>query len=252
MKRTATLFFSVIFAASAALASSDNQKYPKQVHWSFDGMLGKVDKQSAQRGFQVYKEVCAACHGLERVAFRNLHDLGFTEAEIKALAAESTIADGPNDEGEMFDRAGLPSDYFPSPYANVNAARAANNGAYPPDLSLIVKARPNGANYLYSLMSGYGEPPADHHVPDGMYYNPYFAGGNIAMPAPLSDDRVVYEDGTSATTDQMSRDVVNFLQWAAEPEMEERKQMGIKVLIYLAITTIFLYIAMRHIWKRVH
>lgn len=242
----------VLGSVGASIAASD-QKKPLQVHWSFDGVFGKVDKQSAQRGFQVYKEVCAACHGISRVAFRTLSDIGFSEAEIKALAAGYMIKDGPGDDGEMFERAGKPSDYFPSPYANENAARAAQNGAYPPDLSLIVKARPDGANYLYSLLVGYGQAVPEHHqVPEGMHYNPYFPGGNIAMPAPISEGQVSFEDGTQASIDQMSRDVVNFLQWAAEPEMEARKQMGIKVLIYLAIMTVFLYIAKRSIWRRIH
>jgi ubiquinol-cytochrome c reductase cytochrome c1 subunit len=250
-----TLLLSVVAVlggASVAIASGD-QKKPLQAHWSFDGVFGKVDKQSAQRGFQVYKEVCSACHGMSRIAFRNLADIGFTEAEIKALASEYMIKDGPGDDGEMFERAGKPSDYFPAPYANENAARAAQNGAYPPDLSLIVKARPDGANYLYSLLVGYGQAAPEHHnVPEGMHYNPYFPSGNIAMPAPISEGQVSFEDGTQASVDQMSRDVVNFLQWAAEPEMEMRKQMGIKVLIYLAIMTIFLYIAKRNIWRRIH
>ncbi|MDX2072797.1 MAG: cytochrome c1 [Alphaproteobacteria bacterium] len=234
-----------------AHASSD-QKHPKQVKWSFDGVLGRVDKPSAQRGLQVYKEVCAACHGLSRVAFRSLADLGFSEGEIKALAKDYSVKDGPNDEGEMFERPGLPSDKFVPPYPNENAARAANNGAYPPDLSLIIKARPDGANYLYSLLTGYEEPPADMQLPDGQHYNPYFPGHKLAMPAPLSDGQVTYEDGTEASLDQMSKDVVNFLQWTAEPEMEHRKQMGIKVLLYLLVFTAFAYVAKKHIWRKLH
>lgn len=241
----------MVAVAGAAFAASD-AKHPRQVSWSFDGVFGRVDTISAQRGLQVYKEVCAACHGISRVAFRTLSDIGFSEAEIKALAAGYTITDGPGDDGEMFDRPGLPSDHFVPPYANENAARAAQNGAYPPDLSLIVKARPDGANYLYSLLTGYQEPPADVTLAEGMYYNPYFPGHALAMPVPLADGQVSYEDGTEASVDQMARDVVNFLQWTAEPEMEARKQMGIKVLIYLAIMTFFLYIAKRNIWRRIH
>lgn len=247
-----TASFFCIAAASAVWASSDGQKPPKHIDWAFDGIFGKVDKQSAQRGLQVYKEVCAACHGLQRIAFRNLTEIGFTEAEVKALAASYQVKDGPNDDGEMFERPGKPSDYFPSPYANEQAARAAQNGAYPPDLSLIIKARHDGGNYLYSLLTGYGNAPSDMHMGDGMSYNPYFPGGQIAMPAPLSDGRVDYSDGTNADVDQMSRDVVTFLQWAAEPEMEARKQMGIKVLVFLAIFTVFAYLAKRNIWRRVH
>lgn len=238
--------------AAPASASTAETKAPRDMHWSFDGAFGKVDKQSAQRGLQVYREVCAACHSLNRVAFRSLSGIGFPEAEIKALAAEYTVVDGPNDDGDMFDRPGMPSDKFVPPFANEKAARAANGGAFPPDLSLIIKARPNGANYVYSLLTGYADAPEGMHMGAGMNYNPYFPGGQIAMPAPLSDDRVTYEDSTPATVDRMAQDVVNFLQWAAEPEMEERKAMGIKALIFLFITTVFLYIAKRRVWKDLH
>ena len=243
---------SSLLVASPVLAAGDVTP-PRKLGWSFDGMFGRVDKPSAQRGLQVYKEVCAACHGIKRVAFRTLTDIGFSEAEIKALAASYTIKDGPNDDGEMFERPGLPSDKFVPPYANEQAARAAQNGAYPPDLSLIIKARPDGANYLYSLLTGYGQTPPDHvHVGEGMHYNPYFAGGQIAMAAPMSDGQVTYADGTQASVDQMAKDVVSFLQWAAEPEMEHRKQTGIKVLIYLAIFTAFMYVAKRRLWRKLH
>jgi len=251
MKKFSSFFLMSVVVASATFAASD-QKPAKHVEWNFDGPFGRVDKISAQRGFQVYKEVCAACHGLHRVAFRTLTDIGFSEAEVKALAAEYTIQDGPNDDGDMFDRPGIAADKFPMPYANENAARAANNGAYPPDLSLIVKARPNGANYLYSLLTGYEAAPEDVKLDAGQYYNPYFPGHKLAMPQPMSDGQVSYEDGTEASLDQMSKDVTNFLQWTAEPEMEQRKQMGIKVLLYLAVFTAFAYIAKKHIWKKLH
>jgi ubiquinol-cytochrome c reductase cytochrome c1 subunit len=259
MKKKVLLSGLVIAAASIGLSSSvlaggggaGAPHAPRQMNWAFDGAFGTVDKPAAQRGLQVYKEVCAACHGLKRVAFRNLTEIGFSEAEVKALAASYMVKDGPNDDGEMFERPGKPSDHFVSPFANEQAARAANNGAYPPDLSLIVKARPDGANYLYSLMTGYTEAPADVTLNPGMNYNPYFPTHQIAMPAPLSDGRVEYQDGTAASVDQMSRDLTVFLQWAAEPEMEHRKQMGIKVLIYLVIFTAFMYIAKKRIWRRV-
>lgn len=251
MKKIVTaLLMSLV--ASAAIASSGEQLPPKHVAWSFDGVTGHVDKQSAQRGFQVYKEVCSACHSLKRVAFRNLQALGFSEAETKALAAGYSIADGPDDMGEMFDRPGLPSDRFPLVYPNEQAARAAQNGALPPDLSLIIKARENGANYVYSILTGYKDAPEGVHVPEGLHYNPYFSTGNIAMAQPISDDQVSYEDGTEATQEQMAKDVVNFLQWAAEPEMEQRKQMGIKVLLFLAIFSLFMYVAKRKIWSKIH
>ena len=252
MKKLSLLLCSSVFAVSAAYASSD-QKHPKHMDWAFDGAFGRVDKPAAQRGLQVYKEVCAACHGLHRVAFRSLTDIGFSEAEVKALAANYTIQDGPNDAGEMFERPGKPFDKFPSPFPNDKAAAAAHNGAAPPDLSLMVKARPNGANYIYSLLTGYGEAVPEHvQITDGQHYNPYFPGGKLAMPAPLSDGQVNYEDGSTASVDQMAKDVVTFLQWAAEPEMEQRKHMGIKVMLYLAVFSVFAYIAKKRIWSKIH
>jgi ubiquinol-cytochrome c reductase cytochrome c1 subunit len=249
----AVSLIAVIGISSYAFASSGGEAPLKKIDWKFDGMFGSVDKQSAQRGLQVYKEVCAACHGLNRIAFRNLADIGFSEAEIKALAASYKVKDGPDDNGDMFERDGLPSDRFVPPFANEQAAGAGFSGKAPPDLSLIIKARHDGANYLYSLLTGYGHEKPEHMVlTDGQHYNPYFPGGNILMPPPLSDGQVTYEDGTQASVDQMSKDVVNFLQWAAEPDMESRKQMGIKVLIYLAIFTAFMYVAKRNLWKKLH
>lgn len=248
--RSSLLAVALLVTPALALASSAGQKHPEQLEWSFDGVLGKLDKPSVQRGLQVYKEVCAACHGLKRVPFRKLTDIGFSEAEAKAFAAEYTVTDGPNDEGEMFDRPGRLSDKFPSPYANDNAARSMNNGAMPPDLSLIVKARPDGANYVHALLVGYEDAPHDVTVPEGAYYNPYFPGGIIKMPPPISDGQVTYQNADTPTTkDQIARDVVNFLQWAAEPEMEERKRMGIKVMIFLAIMTGVFYATKKRIWS---
>lgn len=238
------------FMALSAEASTAEQEAPKKIHWPFDGIRGKFDRQAIQRGFQVYKEVCAACHSMNLVSYRNLEAVGFSKAEIKALASEYRVMDGPNDAGEMFERPARPSDRFVPAYPNENAARAANNGAYPPDLSLMVKARADGANYVYSLLTGYGKtPPAGFSINTGMYYNPYFPGRQIAMPAPLSDGMVTYIDGTQATVDQMSRDVVQFLQWAAEPEMEQRKRMGLKILMYLGVFTVMFYLAKRKIWS---
>lgn len=239
----------VLLTASSAFASSD-QKHPKQLIWNFDGATGTVDRQSAQRGFQVYKEVCSSCHSLRLLSYRNLEAIGFSEAEVKAIAASATVKDGPNDAGDMFDRPGRASDKFVSPFANANAARASNGGALPPDLSLLAKARPDGANYIYSILTGYENAPADFHLSTGMNYNPYFPGSQIAMAKPLSDDQVTYQDGTVASTDQMARDLVNFLQWAAEPEMEQRKQIGIKVMLYLGIFTVLFYLAKKRIWSR--
>lgn len=245
---SATLGHAVALPAHAA----SEAKSPKQIDWPFDGFTGTVDRQAAQRGFQVYKEVCASCHGLGRVAYRNLTQIGFSEDEAKAIAAQYTVTDGPNDDGEMFDRPAKPFDRFVGPFPNEKAARASNNGAYPPDLSLIVKARENGANYTYSLLTGYQDAPAHADVPDGMYYNPYFSGSKLAMAPPLMEGLVEYQDGTVATVDQMARDTVIFLQWAAEPEMEERKGLGLKVLIFLLITTVLFYFAKKRVWSDVH
>lgn len=245
-------FVGAVMLGAAAFASS-GAEHPKQMEWSFDGVFGRVDKQSAQRGFQIYKEVCSACHSLKRVAFRSITGLGFSEAEAKSLAASYTITDGPNDAGEMFDRPGRPSDMFPRPQPNDNAARAANNGALPPDLSLIIKARHDGANYVYSILTGYGHEVPEHvSVPEGAHYNPYMDGGIIKMAPPLHADGVTFEDSTAATVEQQAHDVVNFLQWAAEPEMEERKSMGIHVMIFLGIMTVFFYLVKKRVWSDLH
>ena len=244
---------------------------PLQMDWSFAGPFGKYDKAQLQRGLKVYKEVCAACHSMEFVAFRTLEDLGYTDAQIKALAAEYEVQDGPNADGEMFTRKALPSDYFPSPYPNVEAAAASNNGAAPPDLSLIAKARgvergfptfifdiftqyaENGPDYLHSLLVGYGEePPAGMVIPEGTYYNPYFiAGKSLAMPPPISDDQVTYDDGTPQTVDQYSRDVSAFLMWAAEPHLVERKELGFRVMAFLIIFAGLVYLTKRKVWSQI-
>ena len=232
-------------------AASD-AKDPKEVHWSFNGFFGKVDKRAAQRGFQVYKEICSVCHSLNRLSYRNLEEIGFTKSEIKVVASNYSVMDGPNDNGDMFERPALPSDHFVPPFKNEKLARLSNNGALPPDLSLIVKARHDGPNHVYSILTGYGEQKPEHLVlMAGQHYNPYMAGGIISMAPPLSDEIVQYTDGTKATVDQMAKDVVNFLQWAAEPEMESRKKMGIKSMVYLAIFTVVFIIAKRRIWKDV-
>jgi ubiquinol-cytochrome c reductase cytochrome c1 subunit len=221
------------------------------MQWPFDGIMGKFDRRAAQRGFQVYKEVCSICHGLGHLSYRNLEAIGFSEDEVKAIAASIMVQDGPDDEGEMFERPGIPSDRFAEPYPNEETARVANNGAVPVDLSLIVKARPDGANYLYSILTGYDEPPKGYHLMPALHYNKYFPDHQIAMPAPLVEDgQVEYMDGTSPTIDQMSRDVTIFLQWASEPEMEQRKSLGLKVMIYLIIFTILFYIAKKRIWAK--
>jgi ubiquinol-cytochrome c reductase cytochrome c1 subunit len=243
------LCFAMLAATTHALANDEHIKL-KTMQWPFEGALGQVDRQAAQRGFQVYKEVCSVCHGMHHLSYRNLINLGFSEAEVKEIAKTVTVRDGPNDQGEMFDRPGLPSDKFVSPFPNDEAAKAANNGAVPPDLSLIIKARTDGANYLHSLLTGYTPAPEGFKLMAGSNYNEYFPGHQIAMPAPLSDGQVQYMDGTHASLDQMSRDVTIFLQWASEPEMERRKSMGLKVTIFLVVFTVVFYIAKRRVWGK--
>jgi ubiquinol-cytochrome c reductase cytochrome c1 subunit len=242
---------SAVLFGSAAHASGNQIKPPAQ-NWSFQGLFGTFDRGALHRGFQVYNEVCAGCHSLRLVAYRNLMDIGFTEDQVKKIAAEMEVQDGPNDEGEMFDRPARPSDRFVKPFPNDNAARVANNGALPPDLSLMVKARKDGANYLHALMVGYKEPPAGTTIPEGMAYNVYFPGSQIAMPSPLSEEAVEYEDKTKATVAQMASDVTTFLAWAAEPELEARKSLGVTVLLFLVVLTGLLYAVKRKIWGDVH
>lgn len=241
----ATLGVAAVALASTAVA-------PPAQTWSFNGLFGTFDRAAAQRGFQVYEEACHACHGLQFIAFRNLQTLGFTPEQITQIAAKYEVTAGPNDEGEMFQTPAKASDRVPSPFANEQAARVANNGAYPPDLSLIVEARLGGPDYIYGVLTGYRDPPPEGvELNPGMYFNEYFAGHQIAMPPPLSDDRVTYADGTAATVSQMAHDVVTFLTWAAEPNLEERKQLGIKVILFLIVLTGFLYALKRHIWSDV-
>lgn len=234
-------------AANAATAGA----HPKQVEWQFEGPFGTFDKASAQRGFQVFKQVCASCHSLKYFKFRNLAALGYEEDMIKAFAAEYEVPGEPDEFGEPTMIKALPQHGIPAPFANENAARASNGGALPPDLSLIIKARHDGANYLYSLMTGYEDAPADVSVTPGKSYNPYFKGGQIGMAQPLSDDIVEYEDGTKATQDQMARDVVNFLTFVAEPHLEQSHAMGLNVILFLLVLTIILYFSMKKVWKPV-
>ena len=222
------------------------------VNWSFNGLFGTFDRGDLQRGFQVYSEVCASCHSLSLLSYRNLQAIGFSEDQVKKIAAEVEIEDGPDDEGEMFERPGRPSDRFKAPFPNSQAARASNGGAMPPDLSLMTKARKNGANYLHALLTGFTDPPADKEMAEGMSHNVYFPGGQIAMAPPLSEDIVEYEDKTKATVAQMSRDVTTFLAWAAEPELEERKRMGVKVVLFLIVLTGLFYAIKRRVWADLH
>ena len=256
MRRFKSLLFiaSLFLALSANLYSAGGEAEPIKVDWSFKGLTGKFDRASLQRGFQVYKEVCSSCHSMQYLSYRNLGEAGgpeFSEAEVKAIASSIEINDGPDSQGEMFTRPGRPSDKFKSPYPNVNASIAANGGAYPPDMSVLVKARPGGADYIYSVLVGYEEPPVGIDLDDGVYYNKYMIGQKIKMSAPLTEDLVEYSDGTEASVDQMARDVTTFLSWAAEPELEERHRTGIKVMIYLILLTVLVYLSMRKIWSRI-
>ena len=222
--------------------------------WSFKGPLGKFDRSSLQRGYQVYTEVCAACHSMKYLSYRNLMEKGgpeFSEAQAKSIAASFEVTDGPNADGEMFERPGKLSDKFLMPYANEKEAQAANGGAYPPDMSVLAKARSGGADYLYSVLLGYEEPPSGITLDDGVYYNKYIYGNNIKMAKPLDDDLVEYSDGTIASEEQLAKDVVTFLVWAAEPHLETRHRMGFKVIVYLIILTVLVYFSMKKIWSRI-
>jgi cytochrome c1 len=257
-----------------AVQAAEGQKPAKDISFSFEGPFGTFDRAQLQRGYKVYKEVCSACHAMKYVSFRNLSQPGgpeFSEEQVKVLAAGYTVQDGPNNDGEMFERPALPSDRFPSPFPNEQAARAANGGAYPSDLSLITKYRPGwygtfnqlvngigGPQYVYSVLTGYtpDEQLAEElkkEQPEGKHYNPYFANGHwIGMAQPITDDQVTYDDGTPATIDQMARDVSAFLAWTAEPKMEERKRTGFMVLIYLGILALLLYLVKKKIWANAH
>jgi ubiquinol-cytochrome c reductase cytochrome c1 subunit len=244
---------------------------PKEMDWTFAGPFGTYDKGQLQRGLKIYKEVCSACHSMNLVTFRTLEDLGYSEAQVKAFAAEYEVQDGPNSEGEMFTRKALPGDHFPSPFPNVVAAAAANGGAAPPDFSLIAKARgvergfptfvfdiftqyaSNGPDYIHALLTGYDEqPPAGMEVAEGTHYNPYFiAGKSLAMAKPLSDGQVTYEDGSPETVEQYSRDIATFLMWAAEPHLEARKQTGFAVMIFLVLFAGLVYATKRKVWANV-
>jgi ubiquinol-cytochrome c reductase cytochrome b/c1 subunit len=263
-----------LFAGSAQTARAENQEIPPSQKWSFAGPLGKYDRGALQRGLKVYKEVCSVCHSLNYIAFRNLSDPGgpgYSAAQAAALAAEYKIKDGPNDQGEMFERPGRIADYFPPPFPNEQAARAANGGALPPDLSLITKARSyergfptfvidfftqfqeQGPNYVDALLQGFEDkPPPGETIPQGSYYNKYFPGHSIKMPKPLSDGQVTFDDGAPATVPQYAHDLATFLMWTAEPHMEERKRLGLQVFVFLIILSGLLYFTKQKVWADAH
>jgi ubiquinol-cytochrome c reductase cytochrome c1 subunit len=239
-------------AALAPQARAEEDVQPPAQDWSFGGWNGTFDRASAQRGFQVYNEVCSACHSMKYVSYRNLAGIGLSPAEIKAIAASKTVPGDLDDDGKPTTRPGLPSDQFVSPFPNDKAAKAANNGALPPDQSLLVSARPDGANYVYAVVGlGYMDPPAGVKVPDGLFYNKYFPGHNIHMPPPLSDGSVTYADGTKATVQQEAKDVTTFLYYAANPDMETRKHLGVRVVGFLVLLTGVTYAAKRKLWANV-
>ena len=248
------IFISLFLFVGTHQVNSAEKVELLKTDWSFKGLLGKFDRGSLQRGYQVYTEVCSSCHSMKYVSYRNLSEEGgpeFSEEQAKAIAASFEVTDGPNADGEMFTRPGKLSDKFVMPYQNVKAAQAANGGAYPPDMSVLIKARGDGADYIYSLLQGYEDPPSGVSLDDGVYYNKYMYGNKIRMASPLSEGIVEYADGTEATIEQMSKDITTFLMWTAEPHLESRHQMGFKAIVYLIILTILVYLSMKKIWSRI-
>jgi ubiquinol-cytochrome c reductase cytochrome b/c1 subunit len=273
MQRSFLAVLLAVCLVTPALAADQHAPQPAKQKWSFSGPFGKYDRAQLQRGFKVYREVCQSCHSLSLLAFRNLGDPGgpgFNEAQVRAIALDYKVQDGPNDAGEMFERQGRPADRFPKPFPNDNAARAANGGALPPDLSVIAKARTyergglwflldiitqyqeQGPDYITALMQGYETEPKGFDLPPGTQYNKYFPGHAIGMPAPLSDGQVTYDDGAPQTLAQYSKDVSAFLVWAAEPHMEARKRMGFQVMIFLLVFAVMLYFTKKKVWSSIH
>ena len=246
------ILFTLVVLNNQQILAEESQKLLKQ-DWSFKGFFGKFDRGSLQRGYQVYAEVCASCHSMKYLSYRNLNEPGgpeFSIEQAKAIASQFELTDGPNDDGEMFTRTAKLSDKFVSPYANNKEAKALNGGAYPPDMSVLVKARKGGADYIYSILLGYDETPEDIKLDEGVYYNTYMYGNMIKMAKPLSEGLIQYSDGTKATEEQMARDVTTFLSWTADPHLEARHKMGFRAIIYLIIITIFVYFSMKKVWSR--
>ena len=250
LNKTILIFF--VFLTFSALAEEEKIDLIKN-KWSFEGMLGTFDRSSLQRGYQVYQEVCSSCHSIQHLSYRNLSEKGgpeFSEEEVKLIASQFEVEDGPNSEGEMFMRPGRLSDKFVKPYPNVEASKAANGGAYPPDMSVLAKARKGGANYIYSVLLGYEESPAGFELEDGVYYNKYIPGNRIKMASPLSDGVVEYSDGTESSTEQMAKDVTTFLVWASEPHLESQHRLGFQAIIYLVIFLTLVYMSKQKVWSR--
>lgn len=243
-----------VLALSTALpmAHAQEAEEPAKQDWSFNGAFGTYDKASLQRGFEIYRTVCSACHSMNLVAYHDLSGIGYNEAEIKAIAASVSVPDDPNDQGEIVDRPGRPSDRFKPPFANSKAAQAANNGALPPDQSLIVRGRKYGPDYVYALLNGYkDQAPEGDNMPDGMYYNVAFPGHHIAMPPPLTDDSVAYSDGTKATLQQEAKDIATFLNWTSDPTLDQRHRLGARVIIFLVVLSTVMYFVKRKVWSRI-
>jgi ubiquinol-cytochrome c reductase cytochrome c1 subunit len=238
-----------IACAGSAAWAEDEAPPLQNPGWSFEGVFGTFDRAALQRGFQIYSEVCSNCHSMNLLHYRDLAALGYRDEEIQAIAAQKQVTTGPNDQGEMYQRPAGPTDAFVPPFPN---EQTANNGALPPDLSLIIKAREGGPDYVYGVLTGYKEAPANVKVPEGLNYNLYFPGHMIAMPQPLSDNAVTFADGTPATLDQEAHDVVTFLTWASEPKLEDRKRIGAKTMLFLLVFTGVLYGAKRKVWADLH
>ena len=255
MRKVLVISLAILLSLSIQLKINSAEKVElMKTDWTFKGLLGKFDRASLQRGYQVYTEVCAACHSMKYISYRNLMEKGgpeFSEAQVKAIAASFDVTDGPNADGEMFSRPARLSDKFPMPYPNEKAAQAANGGAYPPDMSVLAKARKGGVDYLYSVLLGYEDPPAGVTLDEGVYYNKFMYGNKIKMPKVLEDDLIEYSDGTPVTEEQMAKDVVTFLMWSAEPHLETRHKMGFRAIIYLIILTVLVYFSMKKIWSRI-
>ena len=247
------IFFILIFLYSNfnVLASGSGDDLPKH-NWSFKGLTGTFDKSAVQRGFKVYREVCSGCHSMSLLYYRDLIDIGFSDEEVKAIAAEYTVIDGPNEEGEMFERPAKPSDRFVPPFSNEQEARISNNGSYPPDLSVITKAKKHGPDYIFNLLLGYTEPPVDFELGEGMYYNKWKEGHQISMAQPLDEGYVDYDDGTENNLPQLAEDITTFLVWSAEPELEERKKLGIKVILFFIVLGSIVFIVKNRLWREIH
>ena len=251
LKKTIIVFLITVFPFS--VFSEENKIDFLETNWSFSGIFGTFDRASLQRGYQVYTEVCAGCHSIQHLSYRNLSEKGgpeFSEEEVKAIAFQFEVEDGPNSDGEMFYRPAKLSDKFAKPYPNIEASTAANGGAYPPDMSVLAKARSGGADYIYSLLLGYEEAPNNFELDDGVYYNKYMPGNKIKMSEPILDGSVEYLDGTSSTKEQIAKDVTTFLVWASEPHLEAQHKMGFKVIIYLIILVTLVYMSKQKVWSQ--